>query len=79
MNKLLGLVLAAGLLTGSGCLLTTPPTVTPRGPQGSTIAAKTYPPVTADQVTPQNGRQVAQALTDEMDREARQDSLTSPR
>ena len=80
MKKLLGLVLAAGLLTGTGCLLTAPPTVTPvPQPPPPPVAVKTYPPVTPDQVTAQNGRQIAQALKDEMDREARQDSLTPPR
>ena len=76
MKKLFGMVLSAGLLLSAGCLLTTPPTVTPVTQPPPPVAVKTYPPVTPDQVTAQNGRQIAQALKDEMDREARQDSLT---
>ena len=79
MKTLFGFLLSAALLTSTGCFLTAPPALTATHPVENAVAVKTYPPVTVDQVTPQNGRQVAQALMDEMDREAQANSLATPR
>lgn len=77
MQRLLGLVLIAGTLTMVGCVtLPEQPVLMPIPP----IAAKTFPPVTPEQATERNGHPIAQALMEEMDREAQQNALTaSPR
>ena len=64
MKKLLGIA----LLTCVGCFTALPPDATKLN-LAPTSAAKSVPPVTADQVTARNGREIAQALADEMDRE----------
>ena len=78
MKKPLAVILLAGLLTIAGCVTIQEPgfTLAPVPP----IAAKTFPAVTPEQATERNGHPIAQALMDEMDREAQQNLLTtSPR
>lgn len=70
--------LGAGLLLVTGCFTAAPPAdvIAP----AAVPIAKSYPPVTPEQATETNGRQVAQALMEELDREAQQHALTaSPR
>jgi hypothetical protein len=68
MRRLLGIALLTILLTSSGCILFAPPeTVAKVQPKESLVKAP--PPVTPDQVTEDNCRQVMQALWDETDRE----------
>jgi len=67
------LALLAGLLMCVGCVTTVPPElITVPMP-----AAKSYPPVTPEQITDTNGHQVAQALEDEINREQQQLLLTN--
>jgi hypothetical protein len=71
-------LLFAGLLVCTGCFTAAPPADV-MAPVSVPIA-KTYPPVMPEQITETNGRQVAQALMEELDREAQQNGLTpSPR
>ena len=71
-------LLFAGLLICAGCFTAAPPPEV-IAPVSAPIA-KAYPPVAPEQITESNGRQVAQALMEEMDREAQQNGLTtSPR
>jgi hypothetical protein len=74
MKKSLGLPLLAGLLACTGCFTAAPPDLPPELPMQ---AAKSYPPVTPEQITDKNGHQVAQALEDEINREAQQNMLTT--
>lgn len=74
MKKSLGIALFAGLLACVGCVTTPPPE--PIAPM-PTPAAKSYPPVTQEQITDKNGHQVAQALEDEINREQQQNMLTT--
>ena len=71
--KRLGLI--AGLLMCAGCFTAAPPdNLMP--PPAKIRAAKTYPPITPEQITDTNGHQVAQALEDEINREQQQNMLT---
>ena len=74
MKKPPGLALLAGLLACTGCFTAVPPDLPPELPMQ---AAKSYPPVTPEQITDKNGHQVAQALEDEINREAQQNLLTA--
>jgi hypothetical protein len=56
------------LILLSGC----PPKHMIRPPEHPEMPLPPPPPVTADQVTPANAHEMAQALWDELDREARQ-------
>ena len=73
MKQSLGCVaLFAGLLVFAGCVTTTPEAGIATAPMH---AAKSYPPVTHEQITDKNGHQVAQALEDEINREQQQNML----
>ena len=74
MKKPHGLALLAGLLASTGCFTAAPPDLPPKLPMQ---AVKSYPPVTPEQITDKNGHQVAQALEDEINREAQQNLLTA--
>jgi hypothetical protein len=76
MKKPLGYVLLAGLLACAGCFTAAPPPLD-APPQAPTQAAKSFPPVTPEQITDKNGHQVAQALEDEINREVQQNMLTT--
>ena len=68
MRRLLAWAFLATLLTCTGCVLFAPPeSVSKIQPQEDFIKAP--PSVTPDQVTPDNCRQIMQALWDETDRE----------
>ena len=74
MKKSLGFPLLAALLACAGCFTAAPPDAPPQLPME---VAKSYPPVTPEQITDKNGHQVAQALEDEINREAQQNLLTA--
>lgn len=74
MEKSLGFALLAALLSCTGCFTAAPPDAVPQLPME---AAKSYPPVTPEQITDKNGHQVAQALEEEINREAQQNLLTA--
>jgi hypothetical protein len=74
MKQSLGFPLLAGLLVCTGCFTAAPPDAPPQLPMQ---AAKSYPPVTPEQITDKNGHQVAQALEDEINREAQHNLLTA--
>lgn len=69
-------LLLAGALTGAGCFSAdkTPDAKGPGAEEAEAIAKVARPlnarPVTRDQVTPTNARDMASALTAELDREA---------
>ena len=75
MSKSLGFALLAGLLTCSGCITGFTTQTTPTTP-APIVAMKTFPPVTAEQISAGNAHQVAQALSDEIDRETQEGMLT---
>jgi hypothetical protein len=76
MRRLFAVALFAGLLSCAGCFLAgVPETI---APAKAPIAVRTVPPVLPEHVTPVNGHQIAQALEEEMTREA-QSSFLSPR
>lgn len=70
-------ILVGGLLFSAGCVLTEPQVREPGSPPAN-LAAKAPPPVRADQVTPENGHQIAQALEAELTWENQQ-RLLQPR
>ncbi len=74
MNPRLGWILLAGVLACVGCVQETLPE-SALAPVGFT--AKALPPVTSEQITDKNGHQVAQALDEELTREAQQNMLNS--
>jgi hypothetical protein len=74
MNKSLRCAVLAGLLSCAGCFTAAPPDTLPHLPVPT---AKSYPPVTPEHITDKNGHQVAQALEDEINREAQQNMLTT--
>lgn len=75
MRRLIGLALLALMATCAGCFTETLPesALVPGTP--SPLAAKALPPVTVGQLTEQNGHQIAQALDEELTREAQQHML----
>jgi hypothetical protein len=66
--------LAIALLMGAGCITTAPPEILPPAPVS---VRKSLPPVTSEQITEQNGHQVAQALEEEINREQQQNVLNT--
>jgi hypothetical protein len=70
------LVLLAGLLICAGCFTAAPPpeVIAPPPPAR---AAKTFPPVTPEQVNENNGHQTARAMEEEINREYQELMLTS--
>ena len=70
------LALLAGFLACAGCFTAAPPAdvIAP-----SVQAAKSYPPVTVEQISEKSAHQGAQALAEEMDREQQQNLLTTTR
>jgi len=77
MKRLLGVALMAGLLTCAGCFTAgLPESITPAKAPGT---ARSVPQVLPGHVTPTNGHEIAQALDEEMTREAQQTFLTVPR
>jgi hypothetical protein len=73
-----GLLLA--LICGVGCFRPFEATDTSRSLPGERRSlGPSAPPVTAEQVTTQNAHKIAQALLDEMDREANEEEATQTR
>jgi hypothetical protein len=73
------LLLAA--CAGTGCLSMPSWWEKPKPAPSSVIAAKPArprPPVTAEQITESNAREMASNLLDELDRDARTESLSPP-
>jgi hypothetical protein len=64
-----------GFLACAGCVLTSAPEAIV--PLSSPPVTKSYPPVTPEQITDNNGHQVAQSLEEEINREQQQNLLTS--
>ena len=77
MKRLLEVALFAGLLTCAGCFTAgLPESILPAK---APATARGIPPVLPGHVTPVNGHQIAQALDEEMTREAQQAFLNVPR
>ena len=74
MQRILGLALLAGFLTLAGCLATSAPEAIVSVP---THVAKSFPPVVPEQITDNNGHQVAQSLEEEINREQQQNLLST--
>jgi hypothetical protein len=67
MQRLAGLGLLMAVLVCSGCFTTGSTEPEPKAPAP---ISKGPPPIRAEQITAENGHQVAQALEDELNREA---------
>ena len=74
MKRFLGLALFPAFLTLAGCVTTAAPEAIGSAP---THVAKSFPPVTPEQITDNNGHQVAQSLEEEINREQQHNLLTS--
>jgi hypothetical protein len=74
MQRIRGFAFFMGFLTLAGCLATSAPEAMVSVP---THVAKSFPPVTPEQITDNNGHQVAQSLEEEINREQQQNLLTS--
>ena len=74
MKRILGIAFLVGLLTCAGCVTTAAPEAIVSVP---THVAKSFPPVTPEQITDNNGHQVAQSLEEEINREQQHNLLTS--
>ena len=77
MKRIFGVALLAGLLTSTGCFMAALPETI--APAKTPAPARAVPPVLPEHVTPVNGHQIAQALDEEMTREAQQTLLAAPR
>jgi hypothetical protein len=71
------LLLLACLFAPAGCFTAAPPAEVTASVTPPIHSAKTLPPVLPEQVRDTNARQVAQALLDEMDREAQDNALAA--